>query len=55
MYVVERSQLLIIFGEKFVQKAIGKFGSHFKGRRSDYAGLILPSQNQAHVLFRIRY
>ena len=54
-YVVERSPLLIIFHEGFLQKPICKFGFHYKGRRSDYVRLILPSENPAHFLFRIRY
>ena len=33
----------------------GKFGFHYKGRRSDSARLILPSESQAHFLFRMRY
>ena len=54
-YVVERSPLLIILHEGFLQETTSKFGFHYKGRRSDSARLILPSENQAHFLFRIRY
>ena len=47
--------VVIIFRENFVQKSTCKFGLHYKGRRCDSACLILPSENQAHFLFRIRY
>ena len=44
-----------LFFARILSKKICKFGVRYTGRLSDAARLILPSENQAHFLFRIRY
>ena len=54
-YVVERSPLLLIFSENFVQKSICNFSVQYKGCRSDSARLILRPEKKLHYVFGFGY